>query len=136
MNIVRFFYSICVAAIALTSFVSAGQTNHCGCNKSCKKTTPVVSFEKCLKDIRGTACVTSITRNNGGPITAATIVPRRGIETFSIQNIIINNTNIQPLLNAIFCSGCGAGVSAARVVELQFYVVFKFTFKKEPSVLL
>jgi len=145
MNALRIFYSTCVAAIIAASSMYAGSSHGCGC-KPCKK-TPVASTEKCLKDIRGTACVSSITRCNGGPITAATIVPRRGVENFLIQNVVINDTNVQPLLGQIFCADCClaaqqstsngcASVTAARVIELQFDVVFTCPFDTEPSVLL
>jgi hypothetical protein len=128
MHFLRYFIAAGVAALIAISSVQAKE--HSGKGKHCCK-TGVLSVEKHLQDIRGTICITGLTRNASGQITAIQLEARRG-SGYTIENIIVNQTNVAPLLGPIF----GTSVLGAQVFELSFDVNFNCPFKDDPSTVL
>ncbi len=141
MNFLRIFYTMAVAALIATSAAYAGGNHHsksrtkhhaCPC-KPCKK-TPVGSFEKCLCDIRGTATVNLLAREEGshGSITGINLIPTRGIETFTVQNANIRCVGTDDLLARIFYTE----VATAGICRLTFDVTFTCPCTSDPSVVM
>lgn len=123
MNLLRL--SILSMFVAIAAVTCADAADNC---KSCRNRS-IGSPERHLKDIRGTASITSLSFS---PDPNVIISPVRGKKNFSITNALVENSSIAGTLSSIF----NTTVTAANEVSIIFDVVFDCPFDSTPTVVL